>query len=437
MSGFPTLPGRGSMILHRAAVPAALVEGEFAAADAEGLHLLDIRIEDGRIAALSNASPTPPEGAVDLDHGQVWPGLVECHAHLDKGHILPRTTNPDGSHLSAVKTVAADRSANWHAEDVRRRFSFGLRCALAQGVVAIRTHLDSQGPQAAISWPVFAALREEWRGRVTLQAVGMVPVNTYATPEGEALAARIAAIGGLLGGGTRVPGATPEQLDTWLDALFNLAIQHGLDIDLHVDESGDPGADTLGAVARAALRHRFPGRVTCGHCCSLAVQDADHADRVMDLVAQAGLAIVSLPSVNLYLQDRQAGRTPRWRGVTLLHELRMRGVPVLLGGDNCRDPFYGYGDHDLLESFTDAVRIGHLDKPLGAWPAAIASEAGAWLRMLHGSIGVGAPADLIIFRARRMDELLARRRGPRLILRAGRLIETDLPDYRELDDLFE
>jgi cytosine deaminase len=94
-------------------------------------------------------------------------------------------------------------------------------------------------------------------------------------------------------------------------------------------------------------------------------------DRTLDLAARAGLAIVSLPMCNLYLQDRKPGRTPRWRGVTLLHEMRSRGIPVALASDNCRDPFYGYGDHDGLEVFTQAARIAHLDRPIGDWPLAV------------------------------------------------------------------
>ena len=52
---------------------------------------------------------------------------------------------------------AADRTASWNAEDVRARMEFGLETAYAKGVVAIRTHLDSLAPQAAISFPVFKA----------------------------------------------------------------------------------------------------------------------------------------------------------------------------------------------------------------------------------------------------------------------------------------
>ena len=52
---------------------------------------------------------------------------------------------------------------------------------------------------------------------------------------------------------------------------------------------------------------------------------------------------------NMYLQDRVAGRTPRWRGVAPLHELDAAGVTVMVASDNTRDPFYAYGDLDMLE----------------------------------------------------------------------------------------
>ncbi|MFX4381294.1 amidohydrolase family protein, partial [Acinetobacter baumannii] len=87
----------------------------------------------------------------------------------------------------------------------------------------------------------------------------------------------------------------------------------------------------------------------------------------------AGLAVVSLPMCNMYLQDRTAGRTPRWRGITLLHEMKARGISVSVSSDNTRDPFYAYGDLDGLEVFREAVRIAHLDHPFDDWPRIVTS----------------------------------------------------------------
>src|SRR5262249_51853581 len=89
----------------------------------------------------------------DLDGGQAWPCFVDMHTHLDKGHIWPRAENPDGTFDGALAAVAPDRSAHWHGDDVAARMEFGMRCALAHGTAAIRTHLDSAAPQHRISWP--------------------------------------------------------------------------------------------------------------------------------------------------------------------------------------------------------------------------------------------------------------------------------------------
>ena len=426
------MPGHGSLHIANARVRRCLVDAELPG-DGEQV-LVDIAIEGGRIAALRPAGEIAPQAGqkiIDQDSGEVWPGLVDLHTHLDKGHIWPRAENPDGTFAAAMAAAWADRHANWSQDDVHARFSFGLRSAFAHGTVAIRTHLESQPPHRAICWPVFHALQQEWAGRIHLQVVGLVPIEDFSQPSGEAFADHVAHHGGVLGAFLYMH----RDLERLLERLLALAAERSLDLDLHVDESGDPGAVALRHLAAAALRQGFEGRILCGHCCSLAVQEPAEAERTLDLVREAKIAVVSLPMCNLYLQDRVPGRTPRWRGVTLLHEMAARGIPVALASDNCRDPFHAYGDHDMLEVFREAVRIAHLDRPLRDWPRAITCTPAAIMGLPEaGVIGVGGPADLLLFRARSDTELLARPQSDRIVLRAGREIDTTPPDYRELDE---
>lgn len=427
----PALPTTGAMTLRNATVPACLIDGlpAEAAVDRDGLVRLEIRIVEGRIAALKPSA----EDGIDLGGGMVWPCFVDMHTHLDKGHIWPRAENPDGTFDGAINTVMRDREANWSDKDVAARMDWSLRAAYAHGTVAVRTHLDSQQPQADISWPVFAAMREKWRGRIELQAVTIILLELLLGPYGDELADVVARHGGALGG---VAARSPA-LDQHLDRVYALAAARGLDLDFHADESENPRCMSLRAIAQANLRHRFAGKVTVGHCCTLALQAPEEADRTLDLVAEAGLSIVSLPMCNLYLQDRVSGRTPRWRGVTLLHEMRARGIAVAVASDNCRDPFYGYGDHDGLEVFTQAARICHLDRPVGDWPCAVTRTPATIMGLENaGRIAVDLPADLVLFEARRYSELLSRPQADRIVLRQGRPIDTTLPSYRELDALF-
>ena len=265
-----------------------------------------------------------------------------------------------------------------------------------------------------------------------MQAVSLVSLDYFLTPAGEKLADRIAQIGGILGGFAYI---NPD-LDKQLDRVFALAKERNLNLDFHTDENDDPDSVTLQQVAKTAIRHQFSRQIICGHCCSLAVQPPDLVTETLALVKAANIGIVSLPMCNLYLQDRQSQATPRWRGVTLLHELKAAGIRVAVASDNCRDPFYGFGDHDVLEVFNMAVRIAHLDRPWGDWPCAVTKTPADLMGLPNlGRIAVGLPADLILFKARNFSELLSRSQGDRTVLREGLKIDTTLPDYRELDDL--
>lgn len=425
--------------LKNAHVPACLLEmpptsRETPRQTREGLSLVDLEINRGAIARILAAGTTDAGDipAVDLGGGQVWPCFVDLHAHLDKGHIWMRSPNPDGTFESALQAAMKDSQQYWNAEDVSRRMEFDLKCNYAHGTKAIRTHIDSFGEQAAVSWEVFKGLQSQWENRLILQGVSLVSLDYYLTPAGEKLADLIGEVGGILGG---VMYMNPD-LDKQIERVFALAKERELNLDFHADENGDSNSVTLRQVAKAAIRHEFNGKIICGHCCSLAVQPPELVTETLDLVKAAGIGIVSLPTCNLYLQDRNSDRTPRWRGVTILHELKKSGIPVAIGSDNCRDPFYGFGDRDLLEVFNMSVRIAHLDMPYGDWPTTVAKMAADLMGLSDvGRVRVGLPADLILFKGRNFSELLSRSQADRLVLRNGEQIDTTLPDYSELDDL--
>ncbi|RWM23548.1 MAG: cytosine deaminase [Mesorhizobium sp.] len=429
------IPESGQFVLSNARLHASLTPGLFAAYDSDGFALADIAVADGRISSVTaRGQSNSPAGAIDLGGRIVMPCFVDCHTHIDKGHIWPRKPNPDGTFMGALNATGADRAARWSAEDVARRMDFSLRCAYAHGTRAMRTHLDSVAPQEEISWPVFETIREKWRGRIELQAACLLGIEGVRDKKWfERLAKRVAAAKGVLGVVTYM---LPD-LEELLDQVFAQAIKHGLDLDFHADETDDVSAISLKKIAEAALWNGFEGNILVGHCCSLARQpDLDVLD-TLDKVAKAGLAVVSLPMCNLYLQDRRGDKTtPRWRGVTLLHEMKARGIPVAVASDNTRDPFYAYGDLDMLEVYRMATRILHFDHPVGDWPQAVTSTPAKVMRLDgFGTLAAGCAADFVVFRGRNWTELLSRPESDRIVVRDGRAIERQLPDYAELDDL--
>ena len=418
MTDFAELPGT-DVTLDNVTVPACLLgrDGDLVTTS---LNMIDGAFSD-----------TPAPHRLNMRGAMALPCFTDMHTHLDKGHIWGRAPNPDGTFAGALDTVAADRAANWSADDVRARMAFGLACAHAHGTRAVRTHLDSIPPQDDISWAVFREVREDWRDRIALQAACLVGIDLV-NDAFEHTASLVRRADGVLG---CVTYPVPD-LQVRLERFFALAERHGLHVDFHVDETGDPEVATLRTIAQTVVARGFEAPVTVGHCCSLAVQAEAEADRTLDLVAEAGINVVSLPMCNMYLQARGDG-TPRWRGVTLVHEMRARGIPVAFASDNTRDPFYAYGDGDMVEVMREATRICHLDHSRHDWPLAFSRTPAQVCGFDARTFEAGAPADLVILKARSWTEAFARPQSDRIVLRNGRQIDRTLPDYAELDHLME
>ena len=415
---FMVLPS-GAFTLKNVTVPAAIF------GQRGDLISTDIGIVDGQISA-------PGGKEIEMGEAMVLPAFVDCHTHLDKGHILPRAQNPDGTFIGALTSVREDH-LNWTSKDVRTRADFSIRCAYAHGTRAIRTHVDSMNGQYKRSWPVFAGLREKWANKVELQMTSLITCESYGMPEYAEIAATVAHFDGVLG---MVSFPMPD-LKKVLLGHFETAGNLGLALDFHTDETMDPSSETLRVIAECVMETGFCGRVLVGHCCSLSQQEENLAMDTLDLVAKAKIDVVSLPMCNLYLQDRHAGRTPRGRGVTLVHEMKARGINVSFASDNTRDPFYAYGDMDMLEVMRMATRIAHLDHSDFDWVKSFSQTPAEVCDFPDLSLAQGTTADLVIFNARNWNELYSRPQSDRIVLRNGIAIDRKLPSYSELDALLE
>ena len=415
---FMVLPS-GEFTLKNVTVPAAIF------GQSGDLITTDLGISNGQIGA-------PGGKRIEMGGAMVLPAFVDCHTHLDKGHILPRAQNPDGTFVGALTSVREDH-LNWTSKDVRTRADFSIRCAYAHGTRAIRTHVDSMNGQYKRSWPVFAELREKWANKVELQMTSLITCESYGMSEYTDIAATVANFDGVLG---MVSFPMPD-LKKVLLGHFETAGNLGLALDFHTDETMDASSDTLRVIAECVMETGFCGRVLVGHCCSLSQQEENLAMDTLDLVAKAKIDVVSLPMCNLYLQDRHAGRTPRGRGVTLVHEMKARGINVSFASDNTRDPFYAYGDMDMLEVMRMATRIAHLDHSDFDWVQSFSQIPAEVCDFPNLSLADGTTADLVIFNARNWNELYSRPQSDRIVLRNGIAIDRTLPSYSELDLLLE
>jgi len=360
----------------------------------------ELTLDGGRIVAIR---PTDAEGG-----HLALPAFVDLHLHADRafaaGPRAPRSLADAAELVLDVKRISTE-------EAVRDRCLTLLRRALGHGTLRVRTHVDVDDLIEERGLRGVLMARDELAGRLDVELVAFATkLCDPTTHEGRKRLIRAVEAGADLLGA--VPAFHPDPEGS-ITAVIELARELGVPVDLHVDETTDPQALRLEYVADTTLALGLEGRVTAGHCCSLAAVAPDAAQRTIEKVAAAGITVVVQPALNLYLQDRGNG-TPRLRGLTLVHELHAAGVPIRFGSDNVGDVFYPYGDADPLESAF-----------LAALAAQIDDEAVLLAGICNGQtrVAVGDPADLVVLDVESVREALARRPHGRQVLRAGLAVE--------------
>ena len=351
-----------------------------------------IAIAAGHIADIGPALPWPANRRWDGDGRIVLPGLVEPHVHLDKTYLnrSGHFPNHSGTLLEAIDVWRVAKKQRSRA-DLQTAVRRALRAAIAHGVTAMRSHVDTEEPGDLETLAAILEVREEFRHAIDLQIVALGIAGT--SPVVDRAMADAMTMGADLVGGA--PALVPHPAAS-LATIFALAERTGKPIDLHIDETEEPASCMLSVLAEMTIATGMQGLVTAGHCCSLAFMEAAAAGRVIERVAVAGISIVTLPSCNLVLMGR--GMNPPPRGVTRVKELLAAGVNVCAGSDNAQDPFNPFGSSDPLQSALLTAHIAHMtgEDELDACRKMVTGWAGTALGLDGYGLQMGAHADLVV-----------------------------------------
>lgn len=379
----------------------------------------DLTVSGGKVTSLA---PSPSS-----DGGFITPLLADCHVHLDKTYTIGRIRKAGSARVDslfdAIDLMEKDRP-HWTAEDLRARATKGLEAAYTAGVGTMRTHIDWTTPEVPVAWHVLNELKQEWQGRIHLETAALVRGDIVCNA-GDGIAARVHQDGGVLGAFFyRNPNIAEA-----VEKMFELAIRNDLALDFHVDEGLDVEADGFSLIVDATKRHGMAGRVLCGHACSLSLRSDEDLARVLGAAAEAGTALVALPTSNLYLQDRIGGRSPRRRGLAPVKEARAAGMTVMLASDNVGDAFYPWGDYDPLSILRLAAPVAHVEP--STWIDAVTTLPAQWCGGASGMpLAVGDRADFILHAALDADDLVSRPQAQRVVYRDGRALPALTHDWR-------
>ena len=380
-----------------------------------------VLIESGRVAAIGAEATRRdrelPAPRLDLSGYVLLPAAAEPHAHLDKALLADRTTNPAGDLLGAIAATRA-AYATMTTDDVLRRARRALCIAVTRGFTAVRTHVSCEEGIGLEAVRALVALRDASRQTVDLQVIAMAgfPLTGREGSENRRIldAALDAGADGV-GGAPALDNRPHEAVAT----LVRVAAERALVVDLHLDETTDPHSLTVCRFVDEVERHELAGRATASHCVSLGQLEPHAAATIAKRLATAGIAVVTLPQTNLYLQGRDA-QTCVPRALTAVSALRRTGVPVAAGGDNWRDPFNPVARIDPFETASLLVSAAHLTLP-DAYEA-VSSVARRVMGLPPVGLSPGAVADLLAVRAVDLADAVSHAGEDRVVLRRGRVV---------------
>jgi cytosine deaminase len=382
----------------------------------------DVLVQDGRIQEVRPAIEARGREEIDAAGCLLCPPFVDAHFHLDSVLSLGRPRlNESGTLLEGIR-IWGELRATLEEEEVLERVLAYCDLAVAQGIGAIRSHVDVTDDRLVGVRALLEAKRRV-APHLTVQLVAFPQDGLFRHPRGLPNLLRALELGVEVVGGIPHHERTMEEGRRSVVELCAIAAERGLRIDLHCDETDDPLSRHVETLVAEALRLGLAGRAAGSHLTSLHSVDNYYASKLLALMAEAGVAAIPNPLINIWLQGRH-DTYPRRRGLTRVAEMWALGIPVAFGHDCVMDPWYPLGSADMLEVAKMAIHVGQLTSR-AAMRAAFEAVTGvpASILGLEGyGIAPGCRADLVLLEAADPIEAIRLQAARLLVLRGGRVV---------------
>jgi len=356
----------------------------------------DIAIKDGQIVKI-DTDVGAGNREIDAAGGLVAGGFVDCHVHLDKALIVDHLSPNDSGTLRESIENIHELKAEYTVEDVTRRATKAIEMHVKNGCTKLRTHVDVDTIGGLIPLRGVARAKEKCASIADVQIVAFPQEGIYQDPGTAQLLDKALQTGADIIGGMPANESSPTASKEHVDYCLKLAAEYDCPVDMHVDETDDPNAKSLEYIAASALGEQTDFDITAGHTCALAAYDESHAQRIINLLRESGIKMVTNPPTNLLLQGRH-DQHPKRRGITRVDQLREADITVAAGQDCIQDGFYPYGRGSMLETALISAHAAHLQTPSErktAWKM-VTENAATVMNIDHG-VETGNEATLNIF----------------------------------------
>ena len=388
----------------------------------DGRNGMSIAVQNGRITEVTAGLSAPAHQTVDAQGLLVSPPFVDAHFHMDAtlSYGLPRV-NQSGTLLEGIALWGELKPDLTQEALVQRALAY-CDWAVGKGLLAIRSHVDICDPRLL----AVEALLE-----VKHQVAPYLDLQLVAFPQDGALRDPLAMdkLKRALDMGVDVVGGIPHFERTMADGalsvklLCELAAEQGKLVDMHCDESDDPMSRHIETLAFEAQRLGLHGRVTGSHLTSMHSMDNYYVSKLLPLMAEAQIHVVSNPLINITLQGR-GDSYPKRRGMTRVPEMMAHGLTVALGQDCVMDPWYSLGSGDMLEVASMGLHVAQMTSQAAMRQCfdAITVNPAKILQLDGYGLAPGCWADFVLLQAQDPIEAIRLRATRLQVFKRGKLL---------------
>jgi cytosine deaminase len=385
------------------------------------VELLDIGIRGQRIADLAASLP---DGADELDAAGrlVAPTFVECHFHLDKCYT--GTRSQELLALEDYIAAEAELKRNFTVEDVAERCGRVIETLVSSGVTVIRTNVDVDTSAELRGLEGVLEARRRYADLVDIEIVAFPQQGIVQDPGVEELLREAMRLGACAIGGHPQLEICREDSERHIQTVFEIAREFDAEVDMHVDETDDPGSTFIHDIAVETIRRSWHGRVAAGHVCALAAYNPYYADKVIRLIRRAGITVITNPTSNLLFRALRHPE-PKPRGLTRVRELLDAGVRVCFGQETVESTYIVTLRHPdpllTAQILAHGAQLKSLTDMDLLWQMPTNSAA-ALLGLADYGLDPGCRASLNVFEAETVAEAISTIAPRRWVLRDGRVV---------------
>jgi cytosine deaminase len=383
---------------------------------------VDVAMRDGVIAAVGPDLTGAAARELDAGGRLLSPPFVDSHFHLDA--VLTAGTprrNVSGTLLEGI-ALWGELQAILTPEGIKDRAREYLRWCISQGILFIRSHVDTCDA-SLIGARALVEVREELRGLIDVQLVAFPQHGFLRFPDAERLLDQALDLGVDVVGGIPHYERSREAGVRSIQLLMKRAQQRGLPVDMHCDETDDPFSRFTEVLAEETVARDMQGRVTGSHLTSMHSVDNAYFAKLLGLIVDAELLVISNPLLNMITQGR-ADTYPKRRGLTRVRELLQAGINVSFGHDCVMDPWYPLGAADMLDVAFMGLHACQMsgEHEIGRMYEAVTVNGARTLGLEGYGLEVGCRADAVLLDAESVPEALRAHPARLAVIRAGQVV---------------